>query len=416
MKVLVIGSGGREHAICAKFSQSEKVDKVYVAPGNPGMRDVAEPVNIGVSDFDKLIAFVKENKVDLTFVGPEIPLCAGIVDAFEKEGLKIFGPTAAAARLEGSKVFAKDMMHKYGIPTAVYASFDNYPEAKAYLESVPYRVVIKADGLAGGKGVLIPESRQEALKDLEDMMCNGLFKEAGNQVVIEQFLEGEEYSLLSFVNGTTVVPMQIAQDHKRAYDNDEGLNTGGMGAYTPVSHLPQEAIDEAVNMIVRPMAKAMVEEGCPFTGILYAGCMWTAEGARTIEFNVRFGDPETEVVLPALQNDLYEVIEEVLNDHEIELKWSDKAYCGVVLANKGYPESYVKGAVISGLDEVEGTVFHMGTGVNDNGEVTATGGRVLFVVGEGKDLKEAQTNVYTQVAKIECETLFYRHDIGNKGL
>ena len=220
MKVLVIGSGGREHAICAKFSQSEKVDKVYVAPGNPGMRDVAEPVNIGVSDFDKLIAFVKENKVDLTFVGPEIPLCAGIVDAFEKEGLKIFGPTAAAARLEGSKVFAKDMMHKYGIPTAVYASFDNYPEAKAYLESVPYRVVIKAAGLAGGKGVLIPESRQEALKDLEDMMCNGLFKEAGNQVVIEQFLEGEEYSLLSFVNGTTVVPMQIAQDHKRAYDND----------------------------------------------------------------------------------------------------------------------------------------------------------------------------------------------------
>ena len=414
-KVLVIGSGGREHAIAWKFAQSKQVEEVYAAPGNPGMSDVAVLVNIPQNDFEALKAFVKENKIDLTFVGPEIPLCAGIVDAFEADGLTIFGPSKAAAMLEGSKVFSKQMMKKYGIPTAAYESFSDYQKAKEYLSHQEMPIVLKADGLAAGKGVIIAKTMDEAQTALEDMMCNALFDQAGSSVVIEEFLEGEEFSQLAFVNEELVVPMEIAQDHKRAYDNDEGLNTGGMGAYTPVNHLPRQAIEDAIEQIMKPMAKAMVAEGTPFKGVLYGGCMWTKKGVKTIEFNVRFGDPETEVLLIAMEDDLYEVIMSVLKKQDVKLHWSKEPVLGVVLANKGYPSSYTKGAVIEHLEDVDATVFHMGTG-NKEGKVTATGGRVLFVAKSAPTLKQAQQEVYKEIAKIKCDNLFYRTDIGAKGI
>ena len=414
-KVLVIGSGGREHALAWKFAQSPQVDQVFAAPGNPGMAEVATCVPIGVLEFEKLIEFVKENKIDLTFVGPEVPLCEGIQDAFEAAGLQVFGPSKAAARLEGSKVFSKAMMQKYNIPTAAYASFSEYEEAKEYLSRQDMPIVLKADGLAAGKGVIIAETMEQAQHSLKEMMCDGLFDKAGSSVVIEEFLEGEEFSQLAFVNGTTVVPMEIAQDHKRAYDNDEGLNTGGMGAYTPVSHLSKETVQESIDQIVRPMAQAMVDEGCPFTGILYAGCMATAKGVKTIEFNVRFGDPETEVLLISLQDDLYEICKRVMNHEEVELHWSEDPVIGVVMASTGYPESSTKGAVIRDLDKVETPVFHMGTAV-EQGELVTHGGRVLFVTAQKSTLKEAQQEVYRQIEKISCDSMFYRHDIGARGL
>ena len=414
-KVLVIGSGGREHAICYKFSTSPLVDTVYVAPGNSGMKDVATVVDIKVDDFEGLANFAKENQIDLTFVGPEIPLCAGVVDYFKEQGLCIFGPTKAAARLEGSKCFSKDMMAKYDIPTATYKSFNDYEEASKYLETCSIPVVLKADGLAAGKGVIIPETMEAARVSLKDMMCDGLFDAAGSSVVIEEFLEGEEFSLLAFVNGEYVYPMQIAQDHKRAYDNDEGLNTGGMGAYTPVSHISQETIDEAMEKVMKPMAKAMVEEGCPFTGILYGGLMATKKGVKTIEFNVRFGDPETEVILQAMSSDLYATIMDVLNNKVPTITFDDKSYIGVVMAANGYPESYKKGAVISGLENVASRVFHMGTKEVD-GKVTTNGGRVLFVTACGDNMKEAKELVYNEISKISCDDLFYRKDIAHRAL
>ena len=414
-KVLVIGSGGREHAIAWKFRQSSHVEEVFVAPGNPGMSDVATLVSIPQNNFEALKSFVKENKIDLIFVGPEIPLCAGIVDSFEADGLNIFGPTKAAALLEGSKVFSKEMMKKYNIPTAAYESFSDYALAKEYLAKQDMPIVLKADGLAAGKGVIIANTMEEAQSALEDMMCNSLFDTAGSSVVIEEFLEGEEFSQLAFVNEELVVPMEIAQDHKRAYDNDEGLNTGGMGAYTPVNHLPKQAITDAIEQIMKPMASAMVKEGTPFKGILYGGCMWTKKGVKTIEFNVRFGDPETEVLLVSLEDDLYEVIEKVTKKEAVELHWSKDPVLGVVLANKGYPGSYTKGAVIENLSDVNATVFHMGTGLA-NGKTTATGGRVLFVAKKAPTLKEAQQEVYNEIKKIHCDNLFYRTDIGAKGI
>ncbi len=414
-KILVLGSGGREHAIASKFKQSNQVSEVFVVPGNPGMSDVATIVDIDPLDFDRLIEFVKKEKIDLSFVGPETYLCAGIVDEFKKNGLTIFGPTKAAAQLEGSKVFSKALMKKYDIPTASYESFDSFEKAKAYLLQQRMPIVLKADGLAAGKGVLIATTMEEAISSLEEMMCNQLFQTAGNSVVIEEFLDGEEFSLLAFVHHDLVIPMQIAQDHKRAFDNDQGLNTGGMGAYTPVMHISKKSIDEAIKTIMQPMADAMIKEGCPFTGILYGGCMLTSEGVKTIEFNVRFGDPETEVLLPALNSDLLEIVESVMAGVEIALDWSEEFYCGVVLANEGYPESYNKGAVIKGIEECHSSIFHMGTSSKD-GEVIATGGRVLFVVDKGKNLKEAQSRVYTEINKINCPSLFYRKDIGNKGI
>lgn len=413
-KVLVIGSGGREHAIAYKFKQSKHVDKVFVAPGNPGMCDVATICDINVNDFDGIVKLVKDSDIDLVFVGPEIPLCNGISDVLCANGIRVFGPSKKASQIEGSKVFAKDLMRKYDIPTASYASFNNYEDAKAYLLKQKCPVVIKADGLAAGKGVIIAYTMDEALKSLQDMMCDHLFDEAGSNVVIEEYLEGEEFSLLAFVHNEKVFGMQLAQDHKRAFDNDEGLNTGGMGAYTPVDHISQAAYDEAFEKIMKRCASAMVKEGCPFTGILYGGCMLCEDGVKTIEFNCRFGDPETEVVLLALENDLYEVVNDVMDGKDVDLSFDNNYYLGVVLASKGYPLKYEKDHVIENVDKCS-MVFHMGTGVKD-GYMVNSGGRVLMVIGKGKTLKEAQNNAYNDVLKIRCDALFYRHDIGNKGI
>lgn len=342
MNVLVIGRGGREHALAWKFAQSEKVEKVYVAPGNEGMRDVATPIDIDENDFDALVLFAKENHVELTFVGPEIPLMNGIVDRFKEEGLRVFGPNKAAAVIEGSKAFTKELMKKYNIPTAAYETFTDYEEAVQYIEKVGAPIVIKADGLAAGKGVTVAMTLEEALQAAKEMLQDVKFGEASKKVVIEEFLDGQEFSLMAFVNGTTVHPMVIAQDHKRAFDGDKGPNTGGMGAYSPVPQISESAVQEAIETVLYPTAKAMIQENRSFTGILYAGLILTNDGPKVIEFNARFGDPETEVVLPRLENDLVDVCNAVLDESELTLQWSDEAVIGVVLAAKGYPEAYKK--------------------------------------------------------------------------
>ncbi|MBO1627795.1 phosphoribosylamine--glycine ligase [Bacillus arachidis] len=416
MNVLVIGRGGREHALAWKFAQSEQVEKVYVAPGNEGMRDVAMPVDIDENDFDALVLFAKENNIGLTFVGPEIPLMNGIVDRFEAEGLRVFGPNKAAAVIEGSKAFTKELMKKYDIPTAAYETFTNYEEAVAYIQKVGAPIVIKADGLAAGKGVTVAMTLEEALQAVKEMLQDVKFGEASKKVVIEEFLDGQEFSLMAFVNGTTVYPMVIAQDHKRAFDGDKGPNTGGMGAYSPVPQIPESAVSEAIETILHPTAKAMIQEGRSFAGILYAGLILTNEGPKVIEFNARFGDPETEVVLPRLESDLVDVCNYVLDGKELTLKWSEEAVIGVVLASKGYPEAYEKGAVISGLDTLEDAiVFHAGTAMK-HGDFVTNGGRVLFVACKGKDLQEAKDNVYKEIKKIESDGLFYRSDIGYRAV
>ena len=416
MNVLVIGRGGREHALAWKFAQSEQVEKVYIAPGNEGMRDVAMPVDIDENDFDALVLFAKENNIGLTFVGPEIPLMNGIVDRFEAEGLRVFGPNKAAAVIEGSKAFTKELMKKYDIPTAAYETFTNYEEAVAYIQKVGAPIVIKADGLAAGKGVTVAMTLEEALQAVKEMLQDVKFGEASKKVVIEEFLDGQEFSLMAFVNGTTVYPMVIAQDHKRAFDGDKGPNTGGMGAYSPVPQIPESAVSEAIETILHPTAKAMIQEGRSFTGILYAGLILTNEGPKVIEFNARFGDPETEVVLPRLESDLVDVCNYVLDGKGLTPKWSEEAVIGVVLASKGYPEAYEKGAVISGLDTLEDAiVFHAGTAMK-HGDFVTNGGRVLFVACKGKDLQEAKDNVYKEIKKIESDGLFYRSDIGYRAV
>ncbi|HEK9101681.1 TPA: phosphoribosylamine--glycine ligase [Bacillus pseudomycoides] len=416
MNVLVIGRGGREHALAWKFAQSEQVEKVYVAPGNEGMRDMAMPVDIDENDFDALVLFAKENNIGLTFVGPEIPLMNGIVDRFEAEGLRVFGPNKAAAVIEGSKAFTKELMKKYDIPTAAYETFTDYEEAVAYIQKVGAPIVIKADGLAAGKGVTVAMTLEEALEAVKEMLQDVKFGEASKKVVIEEFLDGQEFSLMAFVNGTTVYPMVIAQDHKRAFDGDKGPNTGGMGAYSPVPQIPESAVSEAIETILHPTAKAMIQEGRSFTGILYAGLILTNEGPKVIEFNARFGDPETEVVLPRLESDLVDVCNYVLDGKELTLKWSEEAVIGVVLASKGYPEAYEKGAVIRGLDMLEDAiVFHAGTAMK-HGDFVTNGGRVLFVACKAKDLQEAKDKVYKEIEKIESDGLFYRNDIGYRAI
>lgn len=416
MNVLVIGRGGREHALAWKFAQSEQVEKVYVAPGNEGMRDVATPVAIDENDFDALVLFAKENDIGLTFVGPEIPLMNGIVDRFEAEGFRVFGPNKAAAVIEGSKAFTKELMEKYDIPTAAYETFTNYEEAVAYIQKVGAPIVIKADGLAAGKGVTVAMTLEEALQAVKEMLQDVKFGEASKKVVIEEFLDGQEFSLMAFVNGTTVYPMVIAQDHKRAFDGDKGPNTGGMGAYSPVPQIPESAVEVAIETVLHPTAQAMIKEGRSFTGILYAGLILTSEGPKVIEFNARFGDPETEVVLPRLESDLVDVCNDVLDGKELTLKWSEEAVIGVVLASKGYPEAYEKGAVIRGLDTLEGViVFHAGTAMK-HGDFVTNGGRVLFVACKAKDLQEAKDKVYKEIEKIESDGLFYRSDIGYRAI
>ncbi|GMR64169.1 MULTISPECIES: phosphoribosylamine--glycine ligase [Bacillus] len=416
MNVLVIGRGGREHALAWKFAQSEKVEKVYVAPGNEGMRDVATPVDIDENDFDTLVLFAKENNVELTFVGPEIPLMNGIVDRFKEEGLRVFGPNKAAAVIEGSKAFTKELMKKYNIPTAAYETFTDYEEAVQYIEKVGAPIVIKADGLAAGKGVTVAMTLEEALQAVKEMLQDVKFGEASKKVVIEEFLDGQEFSLMAFVNGTTVHPMVIAQDHKRAFDGDKGPNTGGMGAYSPVPQIPESAVQEAIKTVLHPTAKAMIAENRSFTGILYAGLILTNDGPKVIEFNARFGDPETEVVLPRLENDLVDVCNAVLDESELTLQWSEEAVIGVVLASKGYPEAYKKGDIISGLDALQDViVFHAGTAMK-HGDFVTNGGRVLFVACKANSLQEAKDKVYKEIGKIESDGLFYRGDIGYRAI
>ncbi|OOL09558.1 phosphoribosylamine--glycine ligase [Bacillus cereus] len=416
MNVLVIGRGGREHALAWKFAQSEKVEKVYVAPGNEGMRDVATPVDIDENDFDALVLFAKENHVELTFVGPEIPLMNGIVDRFKEEGLRVFGPNKAAAVIEGSKAFTKELMKKYNIPTAAYETFTDYEEAVQYIQKVGAPIVIKADGLAAGKGVTVAMTLEEALQATKEMLQDVKFGEASKKVVIEEFLDGQEFSLMAFVNGKTVYPMVIAQDHKRAFDGDKGPNTGGMGAYSPVPQIPELAVEEAVKTVLHPTAKAMIQENRSFTGILYAGLILTNDGPRVIEFNARFGDPETEVVLPRLENDLVDVCNAVLDESELTLQWSDEAVIGVVLASKGYPEAYKKGEIIKGLDALQDViVFHAGTAMK-HGDFVTNGGRVLFVACKANSLQEAKDKVYKEIGKIESDGLFYRSDIGYRAI
>ncbi|WP_338752960.1 phosphoribosylamine--glycine ligase [Bacillus sp. FJAT-52991] len=417
MKVLVIGRGGREHAICKKLAESPQVEKVFCAPGNAGIAYDAELVAIDEMSFEELATFALENHIDLTVVGPENPLHAGIVDHLQTKGLKVYGPNQAAAVLEGSKSFAKMMMEKYNIPTARYKAFHSYDEAKAYIEEQGAPIVLKADGLAAGKGVTVAMTMEEALASLEEMMLDKKFGEASAKVVIEQFLQGEEYSLMAFVNGENVYPMEAAQDHKRAFDNDEGPNTGGMGAYSPIPHISKEIIEQSVEEILIPIAKGMVAEGRSFTGIIFAGLMLTEEGPKTIEFNARFGDPETQVVLPRLQSDLAQVFLDVLDGKNPELQWNDESVLGVVLAANGYPESYEKGHPIKGMDKVDASaVLHAGTFKNEAGVICANGGRVLLVTGKAPTIQQAQQKAYDRISAIEKDHFFYRNDIGNRAI
>ncbi len=414
MKVLVIGRGGREHAIARKLTESDRVMAVYAAPGNPGMRDVAEIVPIEEMDFDALLAFAKEEEIGWTFIGPETPLLEGLADRFSEAGLKVFGPSGQAAEIEGSKRFAKDLMKKYSIPTAAYETFDTFEEAKAYVEQAGTPIVIKANGLAAGKGVVVAMNEEDAIQALEDMLLHARFGEASSSVVIEEYLEGEEFSLLSFVHGETVYPMVIAQDHKRAFDGDEGPNTGGMGAYSPVPQIKDSLVKEAVEIIVKKAAAAMVEEGRPFKGILYAGLMLTKDGLKVIEFNARFGDPEAQVILPRMKSDLVDLLDAVEEKAAFDIVWSDEAVLGVVMAAKGYPEAYQRGSVIKGLSTISRDihVYHAGTSVDHDGRAVTNGGRVLFLSAKGKTLEDAKRLVYEEIKKVDCEDLFYRKDIG----
>lgn len=417
MNVLVIGKGGREHAIVWRFANSPSVTKVFAAPGNPGMEHVAECVNIEETDHEGLIAFAKENNIALTFVGAEVPLLNGIVNDFQKEGLRIFGPSKEAALIEGSKSFAKDLMDKHGIPTAKSKTFTSYREARDYLEEQGAPIVLKADGLAAGKGVIVAMTMEEAEAGLDDMLNNAKFGEASSSVVMEEYLEGEEFSFMAFVNEEKVYPMVIAQDHKRAFTGDKGPNTGGMGAYSPVPQIPQTAVDTAHQTVLLPAAQAMVEEGRPFTGILYAGLMLTSVGPKVIEFNARFGDPETQVVLPRLQGDFAEILIDILDKKEIELSWSDEAVLGVVLASGGYPEQYGKGFSIEGLQSLneDTLLFHAGT-KKAAGVLVNDGGRILLAAVRAESLTKAQEAVYQEMEKIQCEGSFYRTDIGSKAI
>jgi len=417
MKVLIIGGGGREHAIAYKISQSPRLEKLYCAPGNAGIAEIAECVNIAVDDFNALADFAVENKIDLTVVGPDDPLVAGIVDLFEARGLKVFGPRRNAAIIEGSKVFSKNLMKKYSIPTAEYAVFDHPSQAVAYLKSCSYPIVLKADGLALGKGVLICSSHQEALDGVKALMEDKQFGAAGDQIVIEQFLTGPEVSVLCFCDGTTIKPMVSAQDHKRAKDGDQGLNTGGMGTISPSPYYTKEIDEYCRKHIYEPVIAAMKKEGREFKGVLFVGLMLTHEGPKVLEFNARFGDPETQVVLPRLKNDILDVFEACIDGtlDRIELDFEDNAAVCVILASYGYPEKYVKGLPIEGLENFKGKAgfyaFHAGT-KRSGDEIVTNGGRVLGITAIGKDLKEARQRAYEATGWVDFANKYMRTDIG----
>jgi phosphoribosylamine--glycine ligase len=421
-KVLVIGSGGREHALVWKLAQSPSINKIYAAPGNPGLGGMAQCVPIKADDIEGLLEFARENEIDLTVVGPEAPLVKGIADRFRQSGLAIFGPTAAAARLEGSKVFSKNLFKKYGIPTARYEVFDNVESACAYARSYTdagLPVVIKADGLAAGKGVVVAANQAEAEEAIGSIMQDKSFGESGDQVVIEECLIGEELSFFAISDGVDFIPLLSAQDHKRIFDNDEGPNTGGMGAYTNPPLYTEKLRDRILEEVIKPTVEAMQQEGCPYQGVLYAGLMVTAEGPRVLEFNARFGDPETQVLMPMLQGDLLPVLEAAakgtLADCSVET--STGACVAVVLASGGYPGVYDKGKVISGIEAVsdETVIFHAGTTWRE-GQLVTDGGRVLTVVSRGETTADAIDKVYREVTKISFEGMQYRHDIGRRAL
>ncbi len=418
MKVLIIGSGGREHAIAWKAAQSPKVDKLYCAPGNAGIAQVAECVPIGAMEFEKLAAFAKENAVDLTVVGMEDPLVGGVVDVFEREGLRVFGPRKNAAILEGSKAFSKDLMKKYNIPTAAYENFEDADSALAYLrEKAEFPIVLKADGLALGKGVLICNTLEEAEEGVKTIMLDKKFGAAGSTLVIEEFMTGREVSVLSFVDGKTIKTMTSAQDHKRAQDGDQGLNTGGMGTFSPSPFYTKEVDDFCEKYVYQATVDAMAEEGREFKGIIFFGLMLTEKGPKVLEYNARFGDPEAQVVIPRLKNDIVEVFEACVDGKldEIDLQFEDNAAVCVMLASDGYPVSYEKGFPIEGLENFKDKdgyyVFHSGTAMKD-GKVVTNGGRVLGVAAKGADLKEARANAYKATEWITFANKYMRHDIG----
>ena len=408
-KVLVVGGGGREHAIVHAISKSPKVDKIYAAPGNAGIANLAECLNIKDTETDKIVDFAKENAIDLVVVGPEASLALGIIDKLRAAGINAFGPTKAAAQIEASKNFAKDLMAKYNVPTAEYKVFNKYDEAIAYVKETGAPTVIKYDGLAAGKGVVVAMTIEEADEALKDMLLDDKF--GHGKVVIEEYLEGPEFSFMCFVNGTNVYPLEMAQDHKRAYDGDKGPNTGGMGAYSPLPFITNEDYEYAMNKIMIPVAEAMVKEGCPFTGVLYGGLMKTKRGIKVIEFNARFGDPETEVVLPRLTSDIYDAFMAIVKGEAPVLTWNKEFTIGIVLASKGYPGDYKKGFEIIGADQPH--IYHMGT-KRENGKVYTNGGRVLFAVASGTTLEEANKKANALVDTIKCDNLFHRTDIGAK--
>ncbi len=418
MKILIVGGGGREHAIAWKLAQSPKVEKLYCAPGNAGIAEVAECVNIGVMEFEKLVEFAKEHEIDLTVVAPDDPLAAGAVDAFEAAGLRAFGPRANAAILEGSKAFSKDLMKKYGIPTAAYENFSDPEKALAYLETAKMPIVLKADGLALGKGVLICQNLEEAKAGVKTLMMDKQFGSAGDEIVIEEFMTGREVSVLSFVDGKTIKIMTSAQDHKRAKDGDQGLNTGGMGTFSPSPFYTAEVDAFCKEHIYQKTVDAMKAEGREFKGIIFFGLMLTADGPKVLEYNARFGDPETQVVLPRMKNDLVDLFEACIDGtlDQIDLEFEDNAAVCVVLASDGYPEHYEKGLEIRGLEtfqDKEGFyVFHAGSKFDDQGRVVTNGGRVLGVTATGSTLKEARANAYKATEWIDFDNKYMRHDIG----
>ena len=417
MKLLVIGSGGREHAICRKLLEDPQVDAVFCAKGNPGMqKDGVQLVDIAEANHPALIQFVKEYQIDWTFVGPEIPLLNGIVDDFQAAGLKIFGPNQQAAMIEGSKDFAKQLMRDYHIPTAKYQTFSDFEAAKAYVLENGAPIVIKADGLAAGKGVVVAMTEQEALEALEDMLLDHKFGASSAKVVVEEFLDGEEFSLLSFVKENEVYPMVIAQDHKRIFDGDKGPNTGGMGAYSPVPQIPESMVQTAIKEIVQKAADGMVDRKTPFTGILYAGLIATKEGPKVIEFNARFGDPETQVVLPRLKTSLAQIIDDLLNNRQPDITWYDFATLGVVVAAPGYPADYEKNIVLPEMQNTEEqTVYYAGVTTKEE-QLVSSGGRVFLVTSQGNNLADAQQKAYEYLNRYDLSQFFYRKDIGFKAL
>lgn len=417
MKVLIVGSGGREHAIAFACAKSQKVDKIYCAPGNAGIAQIAECVPIGAMEFDKLVDFAKSNAIDLTVIGMDDPLVGGIVDVFEKEGLRVFGPRKNAAILEGSKAFSKELMRKYNIPTAAYETFTSADDACRYLETADYPIVLKADGLALGKGVIICNTKDEAMAGVKTLMTDKQFGDAGNTIVIEEFMTGREVSVLSFVDGNTIKIMSSAQDHKRAKDGDQGLNTGGMGNFSPSPFYTPEVDKFCKEHIYQATVDAMKAEGRPFKGVIFFGLMLTPKGPKVLEYNARFGDPEAQVVLPRMKNDIIDVFEACIDGtlDKIDLQFEDNACVCVVLASDGYPVAYEKGKLITGFENFDGKddyfCFHAGTKLTDEGIVT-NGGRVLGITALGKDLKEARAKAYEATEWIQFENKYMRHDIG----